>query len=250
MKTENKTNRWKGLAIAVLIIGLWGVSLYALLSVNLSTAPFYLLILPVLWQTFLYTGLFITAHDAMHGTVLPKHKKVNRFVGSLAVKLYALFSYSRLLEKHWVHHRNPASEEDPDFHDGENQNFIRWYFHFMNGYVTRNQLIGMAVAFNFLNLVLGVPIVNLLLFWVFPSLLSTVQLFYFGTYLPHRESGEGYSDRHRARSNEFSVAWSFLTCFHFGYHWEHHEYPYVPWWRLPATRRQAMPSLEKIEYPN
>ncbi|MBD3338449.1 MAG: beta-carotene ketolase, partial [Candidatus Lokiarchaeota archaeon] len=23
---------------------------------------------------------------------------------------------------------------------------------------------------------------------------------------------------------------------HFGYHWEHHEYPNIPWWRLPAVR--------------
>lgn len=26
---------------------------------------------------------------------------------------------------------------------------------------------------------------------------------------------------------------SFLTCYYFGYHLEHHLYPNVPWWRLP-----------------
>jgi beta-carotene ketolase (CrtW type) len=250
MRIENKTNPWKGLAIAVLVIAVWGASLYVLLSLKFSKFTFYLLPLAVLWQTFLYTGLFITAHDAMHGTVLPGNKKANKFIGSLAVKLYALFSYSRLLEKHWAHHRNPASDDDPDFHDGENAGFLKWYYHFLRGYITRNQVFGMAVVFVLLKFMLGIPVPNLLLLWIFPSLLSTVQLFYFGTYLPHRETEDGYSDRHHARSNEFSTTWSFFTCYHFGFHWEHHEFPYVPWWRLPEVRRQIKMNSELCKYQN
>jgi hypothetical protein len=41
---------------------------------------------------------------------------------------------------------------------------------------------------------------------------------------------------HNARSSSMPIWLSLLTCYHFGYHWEHHEYPYVPWcacgWRL------------------
>jgi beta-carotene ketolase (CrtW type) len=81
---------------------------------------------------------------------------------------------------------------------------------------------------------------NLIYFWVVPALLSTVQLFYFGTYLPHRELTEPYKDQHRARSNNYSNIFSLLTCYHFGYHWEHHEYPHIAWWRLPLMRKQAM----------
>jgi beta-carotene ketolase (CrtW type) len=33
---------------------------------------------------------------------------------------------------------------------------------------------------------------------------------------------------------------SLLTCFHFGYHHEHHDTPWVPWWKLPAQRRLAL----------
>ncbi|MDT8325299.1 MAG: fatty acid desaturase, partial [Bacteroidota bacterium] len=40
------------------------------------------------------------------------------------------------------------------------------------------------------------------------------------------------------RSNDYGVLFSFLTCYHFGYHEEHHTRPGVPWWRLPAARRE------------
>ncbi|MDQ1141520.1 fatty acid desaturase [Pedobacter agri] len=36
----------------------------------------------------LYTGLFITAHDAMHGTI-SSNKTINNFFGYLAVFIYA-----------------------------------------------------------------------------------------------------------------------------------------------------------------
>ncbi|WP_201448975.1 hypothetical protein [Sinorhizobium medicae] len=44
----------------------------------------------------------------------------------------------------------------------------------------------------------------------------------FGTYRPHRVGHIPFADKHRARSNEFSPLLSLLTCFHFGYHHEHH----------------------------
>ncbi|MBN2364878.1 MAG: fatty acid desaturase, partial [Calditrichaeota bacterium] len=26
----------------------------------------------------------------------------------------------------------------------------------------------------------------------------------------------------------------------FGYHWEHHEFPHIAWWKLPAIRRTVL----------
>jgi beta-carotene ketolase (CrtW type) len=72
-----------------------------------------------------------------------------------------------------------------------------------------------------------------------PALLSSLQLFYFGTYLPHRPGPDAFTDHHRARSNGYSEWLSLLTCFHFGYHHEHHRAPGEPWWRLPTVRRQV-----------
>lgn len=199
--------------------------------------PFYAF-LGILFQTFLYTGLFITAHDAIHQSVLPGKPKVNKRFGTLILRAYALFDYNKVTSKHWDHHRFPASSKDPDFHDGTHKKFWPWYFHFLKNYLSIFQLIGMALIFNVLHHLFKFPIVNLLLFWVLPSLLSTVQLFYFGTFLTHRESQQGYKDAHRARSNEYNVLLSFVTCYHFGYHWEHHDRPNVPWWGLPKAKRE------------
>jgi beta-carotene ketolase (CrtW type) len=38
-------------------------------------------------QTWLSTGLFITAHDAMHGTLAPGRPHWNRAVGGLCLML-------------------------------------------------------------------------------------------------------------------------------------------------------------------
>lgn len=186
---------------------------------------------------FLYTGLFITAHDAMHGSVYSSSPKVNALIGRLAVFAYGLFSYQELLQKHWLHHRHPASELDPDFHDGTHQNPIAWYFHFMKGYWTWRQLVGFTIIYQIATWILKIPEMNLFLFWIAPLLLSSMQLFYFGTFLPHREPEEGYSNSHRAKTNPLPLVWSFITCYHFGYHEEHHEHPQVPWWQLPTVHQ-------------
>jgi beta-carotene ketolase (CrtW type) len=230
----------KGIVIGLIVISLSTANLCFLLSINIASLPFFSLVPAMLIQTFLYTGLFITAHDGMHGLIAPRNKSTNNFLGALCVILYALFSFKRLRAEHQKHHAHPGSEDDPDFHDGEHRGFGAWYFHFMKTYVTWQQIAGMAIAFNIMLHLLKIPQINLILFWVAPALFSTLQLFYFGTYLPHREPAGGYDNPHRARSNEFSVFWSFITCYHFGYHWEHHEFPQEPWWKLPAVRRQML----------
>ncbi len=227
-----------GLLSALIIIGLWASSLLFLLYLDISQIQFVWILLAILLQTFLYTGLFITAHDAMHGVVFPKNPKINNLIGSLAVLMYALFSYKELVKKHWLHHHHPASELDPDFHDTKHKNFFAWYFHFMKGYWSWTRLIGLMFIFSFLNYALHVPKINLALFWAIPPILSSVQLFYFGTFLTHREPEGGYSNPHCAKTTPLPVFWSFITCYHFGYHKEHHEYPDVPWWKLPEVYKR------------
>lgn len=226
----------KGAAAALLIIGVWTASLVVLLTIEPGGWSWWV-VPAMLLQTFLYTGLFITAHDSMHSAVTPDFPRFNRAVGTVAVGLYALFSFPKLRRAHRAHHRHPASDDDPDFHDPEHDGVLRWYLRFMTRYVSVGQLVGMALAFNVMHYLLGVAVANLVVFWVIPALASTLQLFWFGTVLPHRRPDSGYDDHHRAESNDFSPVVSFLTCYHFGYHWEHHERPDLPWWRLPRFRR-------------
>jgi beta-carotene ketolase (CrtW type) len=63
----------------MLVIGSWAVSIILLMRWHFSFAnP--LVYLFVLIQMHLYTGLFITAHDAMHGTVSP-NRALNNLTG-------------------------------------------------------------------------------------------------------------------------------------------------------------------------
>ena len=229
-----------GLVIAIVIISLWVASLAFLLTINYAKVPIWLIPIAIVWQMFLYTGLFITAHDAMHGSVFRKNPKINNFIGSLAVALYAVFPYQQMLKKHCLHHRHPASEVDPDFHDGKRTNAIFWYLHFMIEYSSWQQLIVLTILFNLAKYVLHIHQINLILFWSIPPILSSIQLFYFGTFLPHREPKEGYVYPHCSQTIELPTFLSFIACYHFGYHEEHHEYPHVPWWQLPSVYKQRV----------
>lgn len=230
-----------GLAIAAIVFLAWAVSLVLLLSPISDGLPTWLWPLGTLWLTFLYTGLFITAHDSIHGSIWPRHRKVNAWIGRVILFLYALFPYGKVREQHFLHHKFPGSPKDPDYHDGEHTSFPRWYLHFMLHYLTVWQVLGMALVFNLLQHLVGIPLAKVVSFWVAPALLSTVQLFAFGTFLPHREPVGGYTNRHHAQSSDYPAWLSFLTCYHFGYHLEHHLYPNTPWWQLPERRSSETP---------
>lgn len=190
----------------------------------------------ILLQMHLYTGLFITAHDAMHGTICP-NRTINKLIGYVCTFLYALFWYPKLYTKHHLHHNHVHTPADPDYHEG---NFISWYLRFIRNYLSIWQIMGMAILFNILKL--WIPQSNLLLFWVLPSLLSTLQLFYFGTYLPHK--GE-HNNLHQSRSQKKNHFIAFFSCYFFGYHYEHHDSPGTPWWRLwqkPPVHEREKPS--------
>ncbi|MBV8887239.1 MAG: fatty acid desaturase [Chroococcidiopsidaceae cyanobacterium CP_BM_RX_35] len=227
-----------GVLIAFTIIGLWATSLGFLISLDLSKISIFYTLLALLWQTFLYTGLFITAHDAMHGVACPRNTKINNLIGEVTLLIYALFSYKELLKNHWLHHHYPASSLDPDFYNKKQENVLFWYFSFFKTYFSWKQLLGLTFMFNAIVYTFHVPEASLILFWVIPSILSSIQLFCFGTFLPHREPVGGYTNLHCAQSNSLPVFWSFITCYHFGYHLEHHEYPHVPWWQLPIVHQR------------
>ena len=105
----------------------------------------------------------------------------------------------------------------------------------MVGYWSWTRLICLIIVFEIISYTIHIPEKNLTLFWIIPSILSSVQLFYFGTFLPHREPEGGYKNTHCAETNPLPTFWSFITCYHFGYHEEHHEHPNVPWWKLPEV---------------
>ncbi|NEP16040.1 MAG: beta-carotene ketolase [Leptolyngbya sp. SIO4C1] len=221
-----------GLLVSLAIFSGWLFHLSHLLSTELSVLHPAVLCGAILLQAFLNTGLFVTVHDAIHGLVCPTNRALNVLLGKLCATAYAFLPYRILATKHWLHHRYPVSAADPDFHGTKDASFLAWYLHFMAEYSGWKQFIQLASAVGIASLVLQISPTNLVLFWAIPLLLSSLQLFYFGTYQPHRGIELGYP--HCARSQPLPWLLSLLACYHFGYHQEHHARPDVAWWALPA----------------
>lgn len=222
-----------GIFIALIIMLVWaGHLIYSLSFVEVNyTSPFFYL--HILLQTYFFTGLFITGHDAMHGTVSRKHLRVNKAIGFISVFLYAGMWYPRLIKNHRLHHLYPGTQSDPDF-SAKSQNFWVWWARFMWKYLTIIQLVIMAVVFNILQHFFGVA--PAIWFWVVPAVLSTFQLFYFGTYLPHRRPHTDEMRPHNARTLKKNHFWAMISCYFFGYHHEHHTSPAIPWWKLYQSK--------------
>lgn len=221
-----------GLIMAVLITFAWAVHLLYILnfqSVDILQISFWF---HLLLQSWLFTGLFITAHDAMHGTVV-RNKTLNNIIGFTATMLYAGMWYPVLLKKHRLHHAWVGTEKDPDYTTG-NQNFFVWWFSFMKAYITIWQIIIMAVLFNVG--LLFFQELTLIVLWIIPAFLSTFQLFYFGTYLPHRLPHTSAMQPHNSRTQSRNHFWALVSCYFFGYHFEHHASPSTPWWKLYSIK--------------
>jgi beta-carotene/zeaxanthin 4-ketolase len=226
-----------GLSLALAIISAWlvmHVGAVFFFPLSWSTAPLAVFVVAV--QTWLYVGMFIVAHDCMHGSLVPFRPWANRAIGQICLLLYAGFSFDALNTAHHRHHRHSGTAEDPDFDDHAPQKFWPWFYKFFVTYFSLTQVAIILAVYAVYIFGIGVSQYNALVFWGIPGLLSALQLFTFGTYLPHKPDVKGFTDRHNARTNNFSPWLSLLTCFHFGYHHEHHLYPTVPWWRLPTLR--------------
>jgi beta-carotene/zeaxanthin 4-ketolase len=238
----------KGLWLAGLIVLGWLVSLAAVLLLAPQERAWPVLLAVVLLRTMVHTGLFIVAHDAMHGLLLPNQPRWNHRLGALALALYGALGYGRCLRNHQLHHRQQATSVDPDFPGEPGSGAFGWYVHFMGGYLRPQQmgllLSGWGLLVAALSLLLQVgwrtALVRVLLGCTLPLLLSSVQLFVVGTYLPHRV--QRLQPQQAAAAGPISLDWpqwlSLLACYHFGYHREHHEQPGLAWFQLPGAYRR------------
>lgn len=231
-----------GLLLAALIAGSWlGIHIYAMFVFELtwSNLPFAVLMAAV--QCWLSVGVFIVCHDAMHGSLAPGRDRLNAVVGALLLFLYAGFRWGAIRDAHHTHHAKAGHAGDPDFDEHNPSRFFSWYATFFKRYFGWQSLLFVHAVVGVYWLALDVPMAQIVLLYGAPALLSSLQLFYFGTYRPHHHApGEPFPDDHNARTNGFGTIASLATCFHFGYHLEHHRRPDVPWWALPAAKRAGI----------
>lgn len=232
-----------GLSLTAAVMGTWAtIHIAGVFFVELSWPMAWAVVPLVLIQMWLSTGLFIISHDAIHGSLAPGRPKVNRSIGWLATTLYAGFNYDVLEEAHHRHHRHVGTAEDPDFCAHHPTDPVKWFWQFFKGYFGWRPLIFVNTVVAIYWLILGAPMLNIFLFYGLPALASAGQLFYFGTYLPHRHGASAFHDHHNARTTNVGWVASLLSCYHFGYHHEHHLFPQEPWWRLPARRLYGRPA--------
>ncbi|WP_371397788.1 fatty acid desaturase [Fretibacter rubidus] len=226
--------RYTGLVLAALVCTAWAtVHIYSVFFHALS-APLWQTVGLIALQCWLYVGLFIVAHDTMHGSLAPGRPKVNAAIGTAIMFVYAGFDWKYMRTAHHAHHDHSGTADDPDFNAKDPVHFWGWYAKFFFQYFGLRQFLTL-VGFTVVYLLLGAPYLNTIIMWAVPAILSSVQLFYYGTFLTHRHK-DTFPDHHKARSNNYPKWLSLLSCFHFGYHHEHHLYPHEPWWRLPARK--------------
>lgn len=242
-----------GLSLAALIVGawlalhIWGVFFQPVTGAALWFAPLLILI-----QSWLGAGMFIVAHDAMHGSLAPGRSRLNAVIGQICVGAYAGFSFRKLNAAHHQHHRAPGTADDPDFHAEKPTRFGPWFVRFFTRYYGWREHIAITMVVIFYA-VIGANVLNLVIFWGLPAILSAMQLFVFGTWLPHRHhrAGPDFADHHQARTLDMPWIASLATCFHFGLHHEHHLSPTTPWWDLPrlnleGIRRVSTSSVDPV----
>lgn len=229
-----------GLGLCALVVVSWlSLHVFGVFSFRLSWASAPLVPVIALLQCWLSVGVFIIAHDAMHGSLVPYRPRTNAVIGASILFLYAGFIWPKLRAAHMAHHRAPGTEDDPDFFVGESERFWPWYKVFFSRYFGLTSIVFVCTVVAIYILVLGASVANVVLLYGLPAIGSSLQLFYFGTYLPHRHEDVSFIDDHNARTNDFSYLASLMTCFHFGYHHEHHLSPNVPWWALPGERANS-----------
>ena len=234
-----------GLLLAITLFAIWlGVHFWAMFIFSIDGTKW--LFVPIIFavQCWLSVGIFIVAHDAMHGSLAPGRARLNSAIGAIVLFLYAGFGWRNMRNAHLAHHRNVGTAGDPDFNADNPHEFWPWYRLFLKRYFGWQSMAFVWSVVLSYYLLLDVPAQNIALLYGFPVITSSIQLFYFGTYRPHRhEAGseaQVFTDHHNSRSNDYGTLASLFSCFHFGYHHEHHLLPGTPWWALPTRHKEYL----------
>ena len=233
---------WRGLRVLVKDL--------LLLCTTLYVAKTYGDILMVSIAAIVFVGILQFAlgesllHEASHGNLFSR-KFLNRMVGNL-VACSILTTFSGWQQEHRVHHRDLLSEADhlsQDYKDYQLSDNLhptllwivrplfgvigfRWILSELPGlfkharvFVFYCVIVGFCFWTNTLNLFLLYWVLPLV--WIYPSILYWSEI----------------TDHYLADKTRSNDSWLWNLLFHNGgYHWLHHQYPFIPWYLLPQSR--------------
>jgi beta-carotene/zeaxanthin 4-ketolase len=235
-----------GLLFAATLFATWiVVHFWAMFAFTMGWHNWPLVPLIFALQCWLSVGMFIVAHDAMHGSLAPGQPRLNSAIGAILLFFYAGFGWKKMRDAHFDHHRHVGSARDPDFNVDNPKDFWPWYAVFLKRYFGWQSMLFVWSVVLVYYFIADVPAQNIALLYGFPAIASSLQLFYFGTYQPHRHEEAPFPDHHGSRTNDYGTLTSLFSCFHFGYHHEHHLSPATPWWGLPQRRREYLSDRAK-----
>ena len=187
------------------------------------------------WLVCCFTGLFILAHEAIHGTLWPGWPRLGHACGRLFAFAYASMDYGTLRANHWEHHRAPGRDGDPDAHPGGR--FLPHLAAFALRYLRWWQVLILVAAGNRLGEAGHTR--AMLCAYVGPVVASTLVVFTVGIFLVHHPAllALGEADpRHRAVGVDLGPLGSLFAILFFNTHWLHHEHPQLTWVQLGLLR--------------
>ncbi len=187
------------------------------------------------WLVFCFTGLFILAHEAIHGTLVPGHPRLGHALGWLFAFAYAAMDYRTLRARHREHHASPGRALDPDAH--QSGHFLPHFGGFVYRYLRVWQVALLVLVGNQLGQAGYTR--AMLCAYVGPVVASTLIVFTVGIFLVHHPSlwRAGLADeRHRSVGVDLGGAGSLLAILFFNTHWLHHEHPHLTWVQLGRYR--------------
>jgi len=187
----------RGIFLALLVMVSWCGHLFY--TLKFAAILSWQLPLHLLFQSFLNVGLFIIAHDAIHGSLAPGRHRLNNFIGACAIFMYGGFLWAKMRDHHHAHHRAPVTSEDPDYAMNGDERFFFWIGSFVVRYYSWRNFALMHIHVFIAYLISG-SLLQLLVFFAVPAWLSALQLFTFGVYLPHKTPPGGHQHEANTRS--------------------------------------------------
>lgn len=218
-------------------------------------------------------SLAILMHDAAHRRLFTSNA-LNDYAAQFFLASPILFSLNSYRVFHLKHHKNPLAADDPDLsliggYPISKGSFARKllrdafgvsYFKFIRYFVSRSRtnqgrrakadgtkvgpsfraVLGMVVSSNLLiggTLFLsGAPWLYLC-FWLLPAMTGLQVLLRIRGIAEHAGYQPNEDQRQNARTVVNPVQAFFFAPNNVNYHIEHHLYPSIPWYRLPAVHR-------------